>query len=256
MMKAIAILSFVVIALTLSFSFCKSHATNKETQATVTDKGFAVVELFTSEGCSSCPPADEAMIRLEKEFPEHVCFLGYHVDYWDHIGWKDQFDNPDYAKRQESYAGQLGLESIYTPQVIINGEKEYVGSRETQIKSMIQEKLKGGASADIQLTAKKESGGSIEATYKTSTSPSIMLNIALVQSYASTNVTRGENNGHRLNHINIVREFRAIPIDKTGEGKIDLPVPSGLTTIDLKLIAFTQNKNDMKISGATTAAIQ
>src|SRR5258706_14663017 len=124
----------------LIFSFCNSKATKKITHP-AGGNGFAVVELFTSEGCSSCPPADEAMIKLAKEFPEHVYFLAYHVDYWDYIGWKDQFSNADYTKRQDKYAEEFKLNSIYTPQVVINGEKELVGSRESKIRTDIQQEL-------------------------------------------------------------------------------------------------------------------
>src|SRR6476620_2894673 len=103
-MKKINTLSFLSIAVlaTLCFSFCGGKAAKNEDSST-NDNGFAVVELFTSEGCSSCPPADDAMIKLAKEFPEHVYFLGYHVDYWDYIGWKDQFSSADSTTRQNKY---------------------------------------------------------------------------------------------------------------------------------------------------------
>src|SRR5258706_12849303 len=128
----------------LSFSFCNSKATKKITHP-AGGNGFAVVELFTSEGCSSCPPADEAMIRLAKEFPEHVYFLGYHVDYWDQLGWKDEFSNADYTERQQHYSTVFGENSIYTPQAIVNGEKELVGSREGELRNIIQQDLKNTA---------------------------------------------------------------------------------------------------------------
>jgi hypothetical protein len=221
--------------------------------------GFAVVELFTSEGCSSCPPADEAMIRLAKEFPDHVYFLGYHVDYWDYLGWKDEFSNAEYTERQQHYSTIFGTDNIYTPQAIVNGEKELVGSRESQLKSLIQQALKdtvSAAPAAIGLTAKKTDENNISVSYKISGTSKTSLHIALVQLMASSNVKRGENSGHLLNHINVVRAFKTILIDKNADSSIILPVPNGLSAKDCKVIAFIQDDRYLKISGATETNIE
>jgi hypothetical protein len=247
--------SGIILLSVLSFSFCSSKASDKEVKS-VNDKGFAVVELFTSEGCSSCPPADEAIIKLSKEFPEHVYFLGYHVDYWDYIGWKDEFDNPDYTKRQNKYAEIFKLSSIYTPQAIVNGEKELVGSRESQLRSIIQEQLKTESSSTIELTAKRNDSGNVSVSYKVKSGEKAVLNIALVQLMATSNVKRGENNGRKLNHINIVRNLQTISINKEADSKAGFKIPAGLTSKDLKVIAFVQNEKNMKIAGATEASIQ
>ena len=220
------------------------------------DKGFVVVELFTSEGCSSCPAADETIIRLAKEFPERVYFLGYHVDYWDYIGWKDEFGSAEYTKRQNRYAEVLKLNSIYTPQAIVNGEKELVGSRENQLRSIIQEKLKTEPVATIGLSVNKSDSNNITVAYKLADAGKILLNIALVQIMATTNVKRGENDGRTLNHINIVRNFKSFSINKDADFKTGFKIPAGLTSKDLKVIAFVQNEKNMKITGASEAAIQ
>ena len=254
-MKAINIFSFISVAAMLPFSFCGSEAARQETTS-ATGKGFAVVELFTSEGCSSCPPADEVMIKLSREFPDHVYFLGYHVDYWDYIGWKDEFAGTEYTKRQNRYAEVFSLTSIYTPQVIVNGEKELVGSRENQLRTAIQEDLKGQVSSVIELNAKKTNEESITVSYKITGSENIILNIALVQLKASSNVKRGENKGHQLNHINVVRELKTIAITKNVNDPVGLKIPPGLPAKDLKVIAFIQNDKNMKITGATETAIQ
>jgi hypothetical protein len=239
----------------LSFSFCKTKTAKAET-ASMKGNGFAVVELFTSEGCSSCPPADEAMIRLAKEFPDHVYFLGYHVDYWDNLGWKDPFSNAEYTERQQHYSILFGADNIYTPQAIVNGEKELVGSKESQLKDLIQEALKGTMPSSIELTAKKEQDEHITVSYKVTGSGSYSLNVALVQLMASSNVKRGENGGHTLNHINIVRAFKTIQLDKSAGASIDLPVPAGLSSKDLKVIAFVQDEKHLKISGAAESVIE
>jgi hypothetical protein len=242
----------------LSFSFCGNNTGKRNTGPA---QGFAVIELFTSEGCSSCPPADEAVIKLAKEVPDHVYFLGYHVDYWDYIGWKDAFSNVDFTTRQNKYAEVFGLSSIFTPQVVVNGEKEFVGSRESQLRATIREELKGRASSGIDpiaigLTAKSNGENNITASYKVTNADKVLLNIALVQLKATTNVKRGENNGHQLNHINVVRALKTIAIDKGPNASIDFKIPSGLSSKDVKLIAFVQDKNNWKITGATEAAVQ
>jgi hypothetical protein len=256
-MKSVYIFSIIgsIILTSLFFSFCSSNATKKE-KAPGPTNGFAIVELFTSEGCSSCPPADEAIIRLAGEFPEHVYFLGYHVDYWNYIGWKDEFSSPDYTERQNKYAEILGLSSVYTPQVIINGKKEFVGSRENELRTAIQQELNGPASPAIELTAKNTATGTISVSYKTANTGTGLLNIALVQLKATTNVKRGENSGHTLNHMNVVRSLKTIQVNKEIIADTDFKIPSGLLAKDLKVIAFIQDKKDMKITGAAEAVIQ
>ena len=105
-------------------------------------KGFAVIELFTSEGCSSCPSADEAVTEIAKENAETVFVIGFHVDYWNNLGWKDQFSDHGYSERQKQYASIFNLNSIYTPQVIVNGKKEFVGSDRGQLKKTIAGEIK------------------------------------------------------------------------------------------------------------------
>src|SRR4051794_39591301 len=100
--------------------------TRKKTSAPLS--GTAVVELFTSEGCSSCPPADEALAAAAKTYTGHVYVLGYHVDYWDRLGWKDPFSNAAWTDRQTRYADLFKLNSIYTPQAIVNGKTQFTGS--------------------------------------------------------------------------------------------------------------------------------
>jgi hypothetical protein len=248
-------LATIITSVGLSFSFCGNNAAANRRES-ISDKGFAVVELFTSEGCSSCPPADETIIKLAKEFPEHVYFLGYHVDYWDYIGWKDAFDNPAFTQRQNRYAEVLNLASIYTPQAIINGEKELIGSREAQLRNTILEKLKTESTSTIELSAGKDDAGKVTVSYKVANAGKDVLNIALVQRMATTNVKRGENDGKKLNHINIVRELQAIAINKEANSTTTISIPAGLNANDLAIIAFIQNEKTMKISGANEVAIR
>jgi len=125
--------------------------------------GFAVVELFTSEGCSSCPPADEILAKIAREYPDNVYVLGFHVDYWDRLGWRDIYSSADYTHRQQKYAQLFNLNSIYTPQAIVNGKHEFVGSNESSLRSAIEEGLAATPpGGQISLSAKCDDGKNIK----------------------------------------------------------------------------------------------
>jgi len=253
-MNKLVFFSIGALVVTTGFTFLLS--VKKETKKQTTANGFAIVELFTSEGCSSCPPADEAVKQIVKEYPENVYILGFHVDYWNYIGWTDVFSNPVYSERQREYANHFGLSSIYTPQVVVNGENEFVGSKEALLRTTVQEKLKEKPISGIVLSAKNSTAGNIIVSFKINTDEKNLLHIALVQLEATTAVKRGENGGRKLNHINVVREFKTIAFKNNFEATAKFKIPGGLVAKDLKLIAFLQNEADLKISGAAEAVIQ
>ncbi len=217
------------------------------------NKGFAVVELFTSEGCSSCPPADEAVARLQQENNENVFVLGFHVDYWNYLGWKDEYSNAVFTKRQGLYAENFNLNSIYTPQVIVNGRKEFVGSNESQLRKTVEQQLKEASPATVLLTAKNNGNHSIEIVFSGTNTKGAITNIALVQREAVSMVKRGENEGRELKHINLVRDFRSI---EGSEGKTNLSVPAGISEKNCFVVAYAQNKNDLQIIAAAKTNIQ
>ncbi len=249
-MRPVITFSFVTVVTfaCLSFSF---HTDSTRMDAVKANEGFAVVELFTSEGCSSCPPADEVMIRMAKEFPGNVYFLGYHVDYWNYIGWNDPFSKAEFTDRQRKYATIFGLESIYTPQVVVNGRKEFVGSKEHLLRRAIQDGLLDSAGLVISAEATGTNDGIISVSCKTRSASGLLLNIALVQKKAITNVKRGENSGRKLEHINIVRELKSFSAGNNETITAGFKIPSGLTVKDMQLIAFLQNKKNLTIKGAS-----
>jgi hypothetical protein len=230
---------------------CADSSNQKNITTNNTGNGFAVVELFTSEGCSSCPPADNAVAKLLKEYNNNVYVLGYHVDYWDNLGWKDAFSNADYTKRQKNYARILKPGSVYTPQVIINGEEQFVGSDENKLHASINKDLKENSQQNLTVTA-KANNNTINVSYQTNSTNN--LNIALIQLMAETQVQRGENHGATLHHVNIVRNFQTISL-KNNTGNISLNLPAGLSAKDCGIIAFTQDAN-MKITSAAKTDIQ
>jgi hypothetical protein len=218
-------------------------------------KGFALIELFTSEGCSSCPPADRLIEALQKDNPEAPLYiLAYHVDYWDHQGWKDRFSDHAYTLRQQQYASWLNLETIYTPQMIVNGQKEHVGSNAAASEQAIQEALQTAPDDSLTLHATQK-GDQLELHYQynQATAGKAIL-VALVQKEATSQVTAGENTGRRLPHVQIVRQLKQL--DSKNEGHAQLKTPADFNKEGWELIAFVQNKKDGKITAATKAIIQ
>jgi hypothetical protein len=214
---------------------------------------FALVELFTSEGCSSCPAADALISKIDKERNPNVFVLSYHVDYWDRLGWKDPFSKAAWSARQRQYANQLSLEGVYTPQVVVNGSEEFVGSNEMRLRNSITKALQQ-ADGSLMIKAAERKGNTIHVSYEALIAKPSLLNMALVQPSATTNVRRGENGGKQLHHINIVRTLTSIEA-VNGEGKIDIAIPLELKNTPLKIIAFVQQKHNMAVVAATMADI-
>jgi hypothetical protein len=220
------------------------------------DKGFAVVELFTSEGCSSCPPADELLTAIRKEYRDNVYVLGFHVDYWDKLGWKDVYSNKDYTARQGQYAQVFALNSIYTPQIVVNGKKEFVGSDGSRLRGTIDTELKNSVNREIAVHAIRGAGNNINVFYKLKQPPGTTLQLALVQLQAASRVLAGENTGRSLVHVNVVRDFKTVSGDKADSGAAGLRMPPGLTEKDCKVIWFIQDKTDLHIIGAGEVSLE
>src|SRR6187399_2189873 len=197
------IIVFSVSLLTISFSTARL----KNKMAKEQD-GFALIELFTSEGCSSCPAADEVLEEIQKKYSDkNVLVIGYHVDYWNKLGWKDIFSDASFTQRQEYYSNIFRLNNIYTPQAIINGKKEFLGSDKSKLISSIEEQLNKRSSVSIKLNAVQNTEGKIDVHYSAEeTDPkkehAILI---LVQKMATNEIKKGENTGKTLHHINIVR---------------------------------------------------
>lgn len=245
---------FLVITLSITAFAAMYKAPLKNTPVSKPGKGFAVVELFTSEGCSSCPPADELMAKLEKESAGKDLFvLAYHVDYFDRLGWKDTFGNPEYAKRQAQYGEWLGLPQIYTPQVIVNGTNEFIGSEAGSIRNAISTQLGTQSTAEVKLQW-HQTRQNFKVHYQTSgTTKGSNLLIAVVQKAASTRVARGENEGRTLSHVQIVRQLQSEKLSAVGTGAVSLSLPKGYNEKDWEIIGLLQNQNTGQLVAATKA---
>jgi hypothetical protein len=220
--------------------------------------GFAVVELFTSEGCSSCPPAEKALAQLAGEYPEQVYTLEFHVDYWNRLGWKDIYSAAGYTQRQQQYAKTFNIESIYTPEAVVNGQKEFVGSDQSKLNAVVRDELSATTYIPLGLSAGSPAGNKVVVHYNIKDAgAATSLQVALVQLHAASQVLRGENEGLHLQHVNVVRDFQSVAIRSGAPttGNAGLRVPDGLTGKDLKVIAFLQNKTG-KITSAESTGIR
>ena len=222
----------------------------------VADKGFAVVELFTSQGCSSCPPADKLLGKLiaDAEAKKRPVFcLAFHVDYWDYLGWKDPNGSKSATQRQVAYREAFGARQVYTPQTIVNGTDEFVGSDEVRAKKSIDAALTRPAEATIAL--KPQAGtkkGTLDVRYEVTGAPKgAVLVVAFVETKISTKVLRGENARRTLDHFNVVRAFAMADLAKGNKGTTTLDLPAVGAG---KVIAFVQVEKGAKIVGATAVA--
>jgi hypothetical protein len=163
----------------------------------------AVLELFTSEGCSSCPPAEAYVGELARR--PNVLALAFHVDYWDDLGWHDRFGLPESVQRQRVYAKALGLSSVYTPQAVIDGRADFVGSDVASIDKRLSEKRSG-----VALSVAVHGGEvQIDLGMQERAAPSDVILIAYLRN-AVSNIARGENSGRTLTEFNIVRAIRTL----------------------------------------------
>lgn len=221
--------------------------------------GFAVVELFTSEGCSSCPPADALVAAVQKEDKDlPVYVLAFHVDYWDRLGWKDAFSDAAYSDRQKDYARWLHLESIYTPEVVVNGQTEFVGSDARALRQTIASSLQQPAGVRLAVDDARLSGSELnwQASAAAAGRKDLRLVLAVVEHDAMTKVMAGENAGKNLSHVQIVRTLATAKLDAKGNAAGHLGWPNGLKSGDGEVIAFLQEVGSGKIVAATRSVIQ
>jgi hypothetical protein len=240
----------------LTLSTLASAAEKEKPMPTTQPTSFAIIELFTSQGCSSCPPADALLAEILKDaraknFPIYP--LAFHVDYWDRLGWRDPFSDPAHSDRQRAYSRIFQNDSIYTPQMIINGQTEFVGSDRNRATAEIKKALEQRARTTITLTlAPTSKSDTITLHYTVAGAPAdaaAILNIALVQRNLETKVLRGENAARTLKHDNVVRCFQSLRLEKP-QGQIQLPLPANFPKPDASIIAYLQSP-DLHILGAT-----
>ncbi len=199
--------------------------------------GVAVVELFTSEGCSSCPPADAVLADLGRDAPS-VYALEFHVDYWDALGWRDPFASADYANRQRQYARSFGTSSLYTPQMIVGGTDGFTGSDRDRARASVARALARGGQMGVSLGVHTPVGDAVSVDVDCAAAPpGSVISVALVQRDATTDVRAGENAGRSLRHTSIVRAFATAP---AGPSTLTLRLPPSVPRQALEVVGFVQ----------------
>ena len=212
--------------------------------------GFGVVELFTSEGCSSCPPADRILRELVQEGDESIYALSFHVDYWDRLGWKDPYSRAEFSERQRAYGKKLPAQ-VYTPQMVFNGQQYCVGSRAQQVTSALSKALEQAPLGELSLSLVNQQRGKLTIRFQAQgLGSSHLLRVALVERNLVVPVKRGENSGRVLEHDHVVRDWQTHSLDRQTHGSIALAIPSDAKPENLAVIAYVQDAESWAIVNA------
>lgn len=243
-MKKISLLFLVLLMLT-GMSFTDDNSPGES---------IPVVELFTAEGCSSCPVADELLeemtgIRAREGKP--FIGLSFHVTYWNSLGWVDSFSNEGFTERQKKYQAMFKTQ-LYTPMAVVNGQHQFVGSNVVAMRDTLTLVEKETAMYAIEAKAVRQ-GDSIAVEYSINKDPKKeLVNIALIEKNCERRITKGENRNKTLKHFNVVREFQTLPLKRRHSLKMAIPPKTG---DDLELVIYVQRKS-MKIVSAVKVEVQ
>jgi hypothetical protein len=236
-----SISTFFAIVFSALFIVARCNTRGKDP---VKKAGFAVLELFTSEGCSSCPAADDLLAHVQEEAGDKpVYVLAYHVDYWNRLGWKDKFSSPAFSQRQYQYHDWF-TSQVYTPQLVVNGRLDLVGSDAPAVRRAVQGSLDNDAAVALELHGRLQSGV-IDLEYQVAgdnpgQSIAGQLVIAVVQKHAVSKVERGENAGLTLSHAQIVRNLYKFDLTNN-KGAVKIDVPEGFDRQDWEIIGMVQD---------------
>jgi len=199
-----------------------------------------LVELFTSEGCSDCPPAD----RLLEQLDPRVVALSEHVDYWNYLGWKDPYSSHENSVRQEEYGRRFQTDGPYTPQMVVDGTVQFVGS---DAKRAVEE-ISKAAERPKALVRVERSAAGIQVDVDGSPEAAGVF-LALAQDSGTSQVANGENKGRQLHHIAMMRSLRKIGSVKRG-GSFSQTAPLAASAAEMRVIVFVQEGNTGPVLGA------
>jgi hypothetical protein len=216
---------------------------------------FAVVELYTSEGCNTCPPADKLLSEIiadARKNKKPIYAMEFHVDIWNRLGWKDPYSSFQFTYRQKNYTDVLGEMDVYTPQVFVNGGKPFVGSDKKQLTEEIDKELKTPSTMLLKINKNNQStADTLLIDYESSkTDKNMNLYIALVQRGLVSKINKGENSGKTLVHDNVVRVFVNAAL-VSQKGTLKLPVSKFKLNNSFSIYGFAQQKLNKKILAAT-----
>jgi hypothetical protein len=230
-----------------------------------------LVELFTSEGCSSCPPADALLAQLDRDQPvpnADIIVLGEHVDYWDQLGWHDRFSSPDLTQRQKNYQAYFNLDDVYTPQIVVNGSAQFNGADSRGIGSAIEKAASQTVPIQIRSVEIHPNSSPKYVAFTLMNGPAthpenLRVYAALVDPIDTTEVRGGENNGRTLHHAGVVRAFAQageswhrksseIYGDKT---PFSIQIHGPVDLNGMRLVVFAQTKRIGPVLGAASCVL-
>jgi len=215
---------------------------------------FVMIQLFTSQGCSSCPPADRLVASIQEEYKDQNVFvMSYHVDYWDRLGWKDPFSKRAFTEVQYDYANQFRERRVYTPQIVVNGKEHFVGSDGYKLRKKIQSYLKKNSANIISIDQKKE-GNDVCLTFKVDgETQGKTLKVAYLLENSVTHVKRGENSNRTLSNSNIVLQETELVLDAENKASLKVPVKD-FRDKKVSLISFVQTEQ-LEITGVAPLSL-
>jgi len=243
--------------------------TNGSEFASPSQRTPVLVELFTSEGCSSCPPADALLARLDQNQPvpgAEVIALSEHVDYWNRLGWSDPYSSSGFSARQSQYANAFNIDDVYTPQMIVDGRVQFVGSNDGEARRAIADASRNAkTSVTMNLVSENRQARSnaialairVESLSKLMKSGDADVLLAITESGLRSSVTRGENAGRVLNHVAVVRRLSTIgTIDSQKDPVFTAEPVVGISKTwkreNLKAVVFVQERAGRHVLGAAT----
>jgi hypothetical protein len=240
----------------LMFAILFAQLAHAQASGTTTARVPILVELFTSEGCSDCPPADAFLQDLDQQpFPGlDMIVLSEHVDYWNHDGWKDPYSSSFFTERQATYAKEFSLKTPYTPQMVIDGDAQVVGSRRAAAADAFN-KAATAPKVDLRLSAVSvDSGNNLHAHIETAAPVSQKADVYLViaLNHAEQQVTAGENKGRSISHTGVARTISKVGSIKKNQAfaeDVHLKLPPDTSPNNLRVVAFVQ-QGQGKVLGA------
>jgi hypothetical protein len=221
----------------------------------------AIVELFTSEGCSSCPPADALLRQInlkQTNAGQLIVGISEHVNYWNNLGWRDPYSLPVFTERQSVYASRLSAEGSYTPQMVLNGRDQFVGSNGGALQhALLDDSRRSHLDLTILSSNRTPSGVDVTFFLKQPVAKPLDIIAVLTDDADRSNVLRGENGGRLLQHVSVARSLtRVATVKDDSEQSVHLPLPDGLqadSNSGHHLILFAQEPHQGAILGAATA---
>src|SRR5215208_1344405 len=263
-----ALAVFVVAAVTLNSQRARKvepeRMSSEANAAPAAARRAVVVELFTSEGCSSCPPADALLARLDKTQPVEgalVVPLALHVDYWNYLGWADPFSAREYSERQGEYAAAFGKDGVYTPQMIVDGVKEFPGGNERVALEAVGQAAREPKAEVLLARDPAQTDELIRISVQIDKFPKqtegdpVYVLLAVTESGLASDVARGENSGRRLDHVGVVRVLKQLGIlpDTRGvpfKAETGVLVGKGWRRENLRAVVFAQERGTRRVLAA------